>query len=312
MIFYYNNTNDIKIQSETLLKNLEKQISPKTIQLKILLACLTNVNDIIQNSNTIENPKQLIVFLEELKPTLDEIRSELSDLQGLHDAFMNILPELLSSQMIEENLPLLENLNKYNELALKYQNKFLKIRSHSFENFILTYMESTEFNFIVSSHTNSSLTNINENNTVSIKSSDKSISNFNIADNKVLLISEVQGKVILPYTVSDLEKKLNNNSEYKNLQEVIDGEYTLPLSRYKNASLSRFKEAYSLMRKVEQASVMDSLDLALELMFNSLLNPAIITACKNLDELDIYLDCLSSNELDKFKIFEIKYEITPF
>ena len=65
------------------------------------------------------------------------------------------------------------------------------------------------------------------------------------------------------------------------------------------------------MRNRENASIIDSINLALEVTFNSLLNPAIITACKNLDELDIYLDCLSSNELDKFDIFEIKYEIRP-
>ena len=83
------------------------------------------------------------------------------------------------------------------------------------------------------------------------------------------------------------------------------------MDKYKNAALARFKEAYNLMRKKENASITSSLDLALELTFNNLLNPAIITACKNLDELDIYLDNLSSNELDKFKIFDIKYEMLP-
>ena len=41
------------------------------------------------------------------------------------------------------------------------------------------------------------------------------------------------------------------------------------------------------------------------------LHPAIITACRNLDELDVYLDCLEKNELDDFKIFKIKYELHP-
>lgn len=65
------------------------------------------------------------------------------------------------------------------------------------------------------------------------------------------------------------------------------------------------------MRKKEKASIIESLSLALELYFNTSLNPAIITACKNLDELDTYLDCLSENALDKFSIFNIKYEILP-
>ena len=49
------------------------------------------------------------------------------------------------------------------------------------------------------------------------------------------------------------------------------------------------------MRKKEKASVFDSISLATEVVFNSSLNPAVITACNNLDQLDIYLDCLSSN-----------------
>ena len=65
------------------------------------------------------------------------------------------------------------------------------------------------------------------------------------------------------------------------------------------------------MRKKEKSSVLESLDLALELTFNSSLNPAIITACKSLDELDIYLDCLASNNLNNFDVFKIKYDVLP-
>lgn len=135
--------------------------------------------------------------------------------------------------------------------------------------------------------------------------------NDDISDNNVLFISETQNKVMLPYRIADLKKILQSNSHYSTLQEVIDKEYTFSLAKYKNAAISRFKETYNLMRKKEKSSILDSLDLALELSFNNLLNPAIISACRNLDELDIYLDCLALNELNKFNIFEIKYEIAP-
>ena len=46
-------------------------------------------------------------------------------------------------------------------------------------------------------------------------------------------------------------------------------------------------------------------------MFNYKLNPIIIAACRNLDELDIYLDCLETNQLYDFKCFEIKFEVLP-
>ena len=132
-----------------------------------------------------------------------------------------------------------------------------------------------------------------------------------LADSNILLISETQNKVVLPYKIKDVEKILNENSQYQTIQDVINVEYTLPLDKYKNSTKSRFKEAYNLMRKKEKASIFDSLSLATEVTFNNSLNPAIITACQNLDQLDVYLDCLSSNELDKFKYFKIKYEILP-
>lgn len=65
------------------------------------------------------------------------------------------------------------------------------------------------------------------------------------------------------------------------------------------------------MKHKEKASFAKALDLALELIFKYNLNPAVISACKNLDELDIYLDCLEDMQLNDFKIFDIKYEISP-
>ena len=130
-------------------------------------------------------------------------------------------------------------------------------------------------------------------------------------DSNTLLISETQSKVVLPYKIEDVKKILNENSRYETLQDVINVEYTLPITKYKNSSKSRFKEAYSLMRKKEKASVFDSLSVATEMTFNNSLNPAVITACENLDQLDVYVDCLASNELDKFNYFKVKYEVLP-
>ncbi len=143
------------------------------------------------------------------------------------------------------------------------------------------------------------------------KKENKEIVDEGPKDSDTLLISETQSKVVLPYKINDIEKILEKNKKYSTIQDVIDGEYTFPIDKYKNSSKSRFKEAYNLMRKKEKASVFDSLSLATEVIFNSSLNPAVITACNNLDQLDVYLDCLSSNELDKFNYFKVKYEIMP-
>ena len=65
------------------------------------------------------------------------------------------------------------------------------------------------------------------------------------------------------------------------------------------------------MLNKEKLSIFKALDLAFELMFKYNLNPIIIAACRNLKELDIYLDCLEENELFDFRCFKIKFEVTP-
>lgn len=193
------------------------------------------------------------------------------------------------------------------------QNEELKRLSKCFEN-ISFIINNTENKEILSDLKNAlkNLKPILKNLEQNITELENSLSNEpEIVDNPTLLISEIQNKVVLPYTIFDLQQVLDKNNNYKSLQDVIDNVYTIPIGRYKNSLKSRFKETYNLMRKKENSSVLDSINLALELSFNNLLNPAIITACKNLDELDVYLDCLSSNELDKFNLFNIKYEILP-
>ena len=77
------------------------------------------------------------------------------------------------------------------------------------------------------------------------------------------------------------------------------------------ALLSRFREAYSLIRDREAKSVMEAIKYSMNLMFSYELNPAIIAACKTENQLQTYLDCLTNNKLDEFKEFEIKFEVAP-
>lgn len=140
------------------------------------------------------------------------------------------------------------------------------------------------------------------------KDKDKDIE-VKVRDNNVLIISQVQNKVFLPYKVSDLKRKYKEkNNKFKSIQDMISTEYVVPLNKYKNPVISRFKEAYALMRDKEDATFSEALDLALEVTFKSNLNPAVITACNNLSELDQFLDCLEENKLDKFNIFKVEYE----
>ena len=127
-------------------------------------------------------------------------------------------------------------------------------------------------------------------------------------DSNVLSISKKEQKAYLPYYYDKVAQIYrNSNGVYSSIQEVIEDLYIVPLEHFKHTAISRFREAIYLARKKEHLSLIYTLELAFELMFNSKLNPIIISACRNLDELDIYLDCLEENELEDFDCFKIKF-----
>ena len=131
-------------------------------------------------------------------------------------------------------------------------------------------------------------------------------------DNDTLLVSEKDQKAYLPYKYSDIERIYNENkNKYSSCEDVINKEYILPLNRFRHSISSRFRETINLVLNKEKQSFFKALDLAFELMLQYKLNPIIIAACKNLEELDIYLDCLEEDELFDFRCFNIKFEVTP-
>lgn len=128
----------------------------------------------------------------------------------------------------------------------------------------------------------------------------------------VLLISEIDNKVVLPYTLESIKKSMDENeTSYDTVQDVIAKEYTKPLAYYKHTSFARFREAFKLVKEREGGSFFKALDLALELFSNYNLHPAVISACKTVNELDVYLSCLEYNELDDFHFFKTIFKINP-
>ena len=133
-----------------------------------------------------------------------------------------------------------------------------------------------------------------------------------IENNDTLLISEPLQKVILPYKGSEISEILNNqDNDLKTVEEVIEKKFTKSLASFKFQAISRYKETMKLAINREKYSFLDAVTLATEMMKKRYLYPAIISACRSLDELDVYLDCLDKNELDDFKIFKIKYDLYP-
>lgn len=154
---------------------------------------------------------------------------------------------------------------------------------------------------------------INSSNDKKSEEVSEEISDGNIQNNNTLIISEKDNKVFLPYTVSEIQSYMEKYpKEYKSLEYVINKEFILPLDYYtKHPSLARFREAYSLIRDREAKSVFDALKYALNIMFKYDLNPAIISACKIEEALNLYIECLENKDLSKFNLFKIEFRLNP-
>ncbi|MGN1327728.1 MAG: hypothetical protein ACI4VQ_06630 [Clostridia bacterium] len=137
--------------------------------------------------------------------------------------------------------------------------------------------------------------------------------NVNEKDNNILIISEKDNKVFLPYRVEEINDYLEQfPDQYTSFENVVTKEFILPLNYYMSYPvLARFREAYSLCRDREAKPILESLKYGIDLMFNSKLNPAIIAACKTQAQLANYLNCLEKNDLKSFTDFEIRFEMNP-
>ena len=132
-------------------------------------------------------------------------------------------------------------------------------------------------------------------------------------NNNCLLISEMKRKVYLPYSKAEiLEYMEKYPNQYTSFDDVVKQEFIYPIDYYlKHPAVSRFREAYALIRDREAMSIFEAFKFAMDMMFNYNLSPAIIAGCKSRNQLENYLECLSSQHLDNFKDFEIKFEVAP-
>ena len=210
-------------------------------------------------------------------------------------------------------------ISNYKNLQIICKKKFVYIERVN-DRFLIETNQNFELNYVVSELKRvDDITSFYVSNLAQLEIEDKKIKliidELKIAENSTqsnskLIISEVDGKVYLPYTKEELKKAIqkSNNS---NIEEVINQNYVVPIEKYKNSIIARYHEGYTLMRERENNRKTQAGLLGLEVMFEFNLHPAIITACKNLEQLDIYLDCLEDNELEKFSCFKIIYKSLP-
>ena len=283
-IIYFNN-HDIILKEKEKINDL---ISIQQNFSKLLLGYIEKIMDNNSSVSFISSDKMLI-SLNHLKEVLQCCNKNIS--------ILKYLLLLLNNKVFDFN-----NLKEFNEIYLA-QLSYVNKNTILIENFLLSMLSFTELNFETKLNTTTS--NISKSSEKTLEMPDEIKSREN-----TLVISQTKGKVFLPYYINDLEKLWENNTN-KNINEIIEENYTVPLEQYKVPFISRFKEAFKLAHTKEKKSIKYAFDLGSELLFNYNLHPAIISACRNLDELDIYLDYLDTNETDKFDCFNIIFEIPP-
>lgn len=266
-------------------KNFNKQI------LIFVKKFMGNINF----STDIDSSNQTFFYLNESTSALNKSNANISMLKNLLDTLSQINPydENLENTIKNYNNTFKENMNSV------YANTEI-IEKFIHEITITDFSDNTQV--LTCSIPETPLQTVTQPIVQNIMNNEQSSEN-------TLVISEKQKKVILPYKISNIETILKNNSRYDSIDDVIEKLYTKPISYYRVSPIARFKEAYKLVKEREKGSKLKALSLAFELFGNYSLHPAIISACKSLDELDIYLACIEENALDDFKFFNIRYEV---
>ena len=305
MLFFneelFNNKEQLNLFMAKIQENIKFNIKILSMHKSILLNYVLKIVDEPILENSIDNAEQTIDFLTKLQYFLGLVDQNMECVEFLQSNYNKLKIPFEISELQEYYNIYNEKISEINSSQLELNNFFAetsKILSYRIPN--KEHKENTEQKEQKIAEEPSALANTDSNNSIE--------NNDLIYPENTLIISEISKTVLLPYKKSELDN-LEDVSVNKN--DLIREKYVVPIEKYKSPALSRFREAFKLMRNIEKKSMIEAIDLGIELSLNSKLHPAIISACRNLNELDIYLDYLDSNQTDKFNCFSIKFEITP-
>ena len=305
MLYYTLNNLDSYIIDTCLKEQIESEIS----KLDNIISIYKNKEKTLQNmtitiiniTNNIEENKidNFYNTSNSLKETIEKNANLIQHILTLKASLLNIL-ELINTDS--------NNTSEIKNTLIEYNRYYEKIEKD------INSLD-IEITNVFNSITTLSLSNDKENLIYTISENFQELKKSKITDissNNILIVSEKDQKAYLPYNYSEIEKIYENKKHiYTCIQDVIEKLYILPLKNFKNSTTSRFREGFKLIKERENGSTLKALSLGLELMFKYKLNPIVIAACRNIDELDIYIDCLEENELNAFNCFQIRFEITP-
>lgn len=298
--------------SEETNKLLEKKKELLDLNIKIQTNMKEIILNYIQNFVDFSNPANvdsatcILNFLENLKSSLNLCNENITDLKNCVNDFDNITSSIKKNDSDLDNI-----LKTFNSKYYKFSKSIVQ-NTLQIQNCINSISKISNLTFAIFQSNSEHYTN--ESNVVDeteCKIETIVTPKIEYIEN-TLIVSEMSGKVTLPYKMSEIKEIFENNAnKYSSIDEIILKTYTLPIEMFKNPFIARFKEAFKLIKNKERGSVFDAIELGTELMFNYNLHPAIISACKNLDELDIYLDYLENGETNKFDCFKVVFELPP-
>ena len=319
------NTKDLKMffseENLIFLKNMNEELSKiemlleknqnKEEKYSLFLTALTNKDFSNTNKEYFLDVKNIYDILEKNTALLKNLKSTLSTLSTKLLALVLSDSTSTTPELVNE---INNSLNHYIELLDEMKTDFIQnnLSVNTFTSYHSTRLLLTTFDMDLGENLDESINLISPNSTTSqINTSYSDMVGTN--ENKVLIISEKENKVYLPYKKTELKAYLSQYpTSYYSYKNVIEKEFILPLNYFmNNPSMARFRETYSLYRDREATSVVEALKKALSLAFKSELNPAVIAACKTKKQLNNFILCLDENKLNDFSDFEIIYDVKP-
>jgi len=319
------NTKDLRMffseENLIFLKNMNEELSKiemlleknqnKEEKYSLFLTALTTKDFSNTNKEYFLDVKNIYDILEKNTALLKNLKSTLSTLSTKLLALVLSDSTSTTPELVNE---INNNLNHYIELLDEMKTDFIQnnLSVNTFTSYHSTRLLLTTFDMDLGENLDESINLISPNSTTSqINTSYSDMVGTN--ENKVLIISEKENKVYLPYKKTELKAYLSQYpTSYYSYKNVIEKEFILPLNYFmNNPSMARFRETYSLYRDREATSVVEALKKALSLAFKSELNPAVIAACKTKKQLNNFILCLDENKLNDFSDFEIIYDVKP-
>lgn len=319
------NTKDLRMffseENLIFLKNMNEELSKiemlleknqnKEEKYSLFLTALTTKDFSNTNKEYFLDVKNIYDILGKNTALLKNLKSTLSALSTKLLALVLSDSSSTTPELVNE---INNNLNHYIELLDEMKTDFIQnnLSVNTFTSYHSTRLLLTTFDMDLGENLDESINLISPNSTTSqINTSYSDMVGTN--ENKVLIISEKENKVYLPYKKTELKAYLSQYpTSYYSYKNVIEKEFILPLNYFmNNPSMARFRETYSLYRDREATSVVEALKKALSLAFKSELNPAVIAACKTKKQLNNFILCLDENKLNDFSDFEIIYDVKP-